>query len=348
MASSTTSIEKITFIGIDYHKRFSVVTLGDQTGKVISQEKLINDEKLLRKFFSQFQGAKCAIESCRAFEWFVDLLRNLGLQVFVCHPKQVKLIAETAFKTDKRDSKVLMQLLAKDFLPLAYFATAEERALREQLRWRVSLVKNSTRIKLRIHALLDKEHKGWIKKDLFTSKGRKYIREVELSEPRRALVDKSMRYLEFIEEQLDVEEKWIKKQAKARDDARMLTSAPGIGSLSALVLIAELGDINRFRRAEQVPAYLGLVPKENSSADVRRIGRISKEGSNLVRWLLIQDAWRAIETDWHLRKKYDQIAKRRGRNVAVVAVARRLSEIAYCILRDKKPYDQQRLFAQQQ
>ena len=347
MGSFTTPVSQVIFIGIDYHKRSSTVTLGDRDGNVVCQERLVNDEQILRKFFGPYHGAKCAVESSRAFEWLVDLLVELGLEVVVCHPRQVKLIAQTAFKTDKRDSKTLMLLLAKDFLPTSYYATAEERALRERLRWRVQLVRNVTRTKLRIHALLDKEHKGWNKKDLFRKTGRKYIAEVQLSAPRRALVDKAVRILNFLEAELEIEENWIAKEVKRRPDAQLLMTAPGIGQLSALVLIAELGDVSRFRRAERVPAYLGMVPREDSSGDIRRLGKITKQGSSLVRWLLIQDAWRAIDTDWQLKMKFAQISKRRGRNVAIVAIARKLAEIAYCILRDKKPYDPERLVTAQ-
>jgi transposase len=348
MGRLTTSVRKVIFIGIDFHKRSSTVTLGDRDGNVVQQAKLINDEQILRKFFAEYRGAKCAVESSRAFEWLVELLMELGLEVVVCHPRQVKLIAETAFKTDKRDSKILMMLLAKDFLPTSYYATAEERALRERLRWRVQLVRTVTRTKLRIHALLDKEHKGWNKKELFSKAGREYMAKVQLSGPRRALLDKAMRILNFVEGELDCEERWIAEEVKRRPDAQLLMTAPGIGQLSALVLIAELGNVSRFRRAEQVPAYLGMVPRESSSADVRRLGKITKQGSGLVRWLLVQDAWRAVETDWQLKMKFAQVSKRRGRNVAVVGIARRLSEIAYCILRDKKPYSAERLVKAQQ
>jgi transposase len=339
MGRFTTAKSNVTFAGIDYHKKFSVVSLGDSEGNLVHQEKLMNDEKLLTEFFSQFPGLICAVESSRAFEWFVDLLVNLGLQVRVCNPRRVKLIAQTAFKTDKRDSKVLMMLVAKNFLPESYVPTAKERELRERLRWRISLVRSATRLKLRIHALLDKEHKGWTGKDLFCKTGRKYLQEVTLTQPRRTLLDKALQLLEQVESQLDQEQDWINGQVRNNPKARLLTSVPGFGNLSALTLIAELGDVRRFRRAEQVAAYLGLVPSESSSGEARILGRITKEGSALVRWMLVQDAWVAVNSDWRLKNKFAQICKRRGKNIAIVAIARRLAETAYCILRDGMPYD---------
>lgn len=110
MARYTTPVSSVTFIGIDYHKRFSVVVLGDKDGNMVQRHKLINDERLVREFFLPYTGARCVIESCRGFEWFVDLLKDIGLLVTVCDPRRVKLIAESRNKTDNRDAKVLMEL----------------------------------------------------------------------------------------------------------------------------------------------------------------------------------------------------------------------------------------------
>jgi transposase len=343
MGRSTTSNSVVTIAGIDYHKRFCVVALGDAQGNLVAQQKLINDEKVLREFFSQYPGMTCAVESSRAIEWFVDLLIELKLNVRVCNPRAVKLISQTSFKTDKRDSKTLMALVARNWLPQSYWPTSRERELRERLRWRTSLVRNCTRIKLQIHVLLDKEHKPFSGKDLFSKAGRKYLQEVELSAPRRQLLDKNLELLGQLELQIDAEQNWIDGQCKKDPRVKHLTTVPGFGNLSALMLIAELGDVSRFRRAEQVAAYVGFVPSEDSSADSRRLGRITKEGPALLRWLLVQNAWVAVETDWRFKYKFTDLCKRRGKKVAIVAIARRLAEIAYCILRDGVVYDPLRL-----
>jgi len=344
MGRFTTPKSEVTFAGIDFHKRFSVVALGDKDGTMAAkQQKLINDEQQIREFFAPYAGIHCAVESCRGYEWFVDLLKSIGLQVTVCDPRRIKLIAETYTKTDKRDARVLMELVAKGFLPACYQPTAEERALREQLRWRVQLMKTSTRHKLSIHALLDKENKGCA--DPFTLKGRQYLEAVSLTETRRALINKHLKVIDFIQEQLDVEFRWISQEVKNRAAAQLLLTIPGIGAISAMMILAELGDVTRFRKAEQVAAYLGLVPSENSSGDKRRLGGITKQGSKLLRWLLIQDAWQAIRVDPGLELRFKKVCARKGKQVAIVAVARKLSEIAFCVLRDQKPYDAKRLAA---
>ncbi len=345
MGRSTTPVSIVIFAGIDYHKKFSVIALGDAEGNLVDRQKLVNDEELIRRFFSQYPGLTCTVESCRGYEWFVDLLKEIGLTVHVCNPRQVKLIAQSKKKNDKVDSKTLMELLAKGYLPTCYQASPEERRLREKLRWRVHLVRNATRIKLRIHALLDKENKGLGCPDIFSSRGREYLKTVVLSSCRRELLDKHLELLDSLDEHLGAENTWMKNEVKKSPSALRLKTVPGFGDLSALSYIAEIGDITRFRRAEQVSAFLGLVPSESSSADRRRLGGITKHGSRMLRWLLIEDAWQAIRMCPELGRRFARITRRRGKNVAIVAIARKLAEIAFCVLRDNVPFDTQRLAA---
>jgi transposase len=115
MVKSTTFANVETYAGIDYHKKFSVITLGDKDGRVLRTERVPNDRQSVTQFFRQFPGLICTVESCRGYEWFVELLQSLGLTVHLCHAYAVKLIAQSRCKTDKIDSKILMELLAKGF-----------------------------------------------------------------------------------------------------------------------------------------------------------------------------------------------------------------------------------------
>lgn len=175
MKRSTTILDNpAVYAGIDYHKRFSVVTLGDAAGTIISQNSLKNDEQIIRNFFLRLAPWKCAIENCRGNEWFVDLLKQSGCDVKVSNTYAVRLIAQSTKKNDKIDSKILMELLAKDYLPTCYQPTQEERLLRERLRWRTRLMRSRTQYKNVAHALMDKENKG---KSVTSKKARKEIHE---------------------------------------------------------------------------------------------------------------------------------------------------------------------------
>lgn len=132
--------DSVVFAGIDYHKKHSVITLGDKDGTRIWQEKIFNDRETIISFFKRFPaGVSCAIENTRATEWFIELLKEIGLKVHVSNTYAVKLITESRCKNDKIDSRVLMELLAKGFLPLCYQPSREERLLKEQLKWRIHL-----------------------------------------------------------------------------------------------------------------------------------------------------------------------------------------------------------------
>lgn len=127
MSSNTIMATNARYAGIDFHKRTSVVTLGDKDGKALHQSTLINDQAVISKFFKPFVGLEIVIESCRGYEWLVELLEELGHTVTIGDSRSIKLIAQSRCKTDKIDSKLLMELLAKNYLPSCYRPTAKER-----------------------------------------------------------------------------------------------------------------------------------------------------------------------------------------------------------------------------
>lgn len=340
MRRSATLSRVITYAGIDYHKKFSMVTFGDQSGKVILTQRVPNDRHTIEQFFKDAKGATCAVESCRGYEWFVDLLKELGMNVLIANPYEVSLISRSRCKTDKVDSKILMELLAMGFLPTCYQPTANERKLRERLRWRCHLVRNATRIKLRIHSLLDKENLGIQSSNMFKGKARAQLEVLHLRGPgRQDLLRKHLKLLEQIEKMLLTEDHWVRDTARINPDAQLLMTVPGIGEISAMVILSELGDVSRFKRSGQVVNYAGLVPSLHQSASSRYNGPITKQGPALLRWVLVQDAWKAIKFCPQLRQFFTSVSRRCGRHGAIVATARKLLEIAYRVLRDRKPFD---------
>jgi transposase len=345
MRISTTPDGEVTYAGIDYHKKFSVITLGDKGGNVIVRGRRVpNDRRLIREFFKDYPNLICTVECCRGYEWFVDYLKELGLEVHVCNAYQAKLIAQSRCKTDRVDSRILMELLAKGFLPTCYQATAEERELREMLRWRVYLVRQSTRIKLRVHALLDKENLGLTIGKLFNKQGKKMVEQLKLASPaRRYVLTEQMVLLESLHEKTEKEDAWVTRTAKKNPDVQLLKSVPGIGDLVGLVVVAELGNVERFRRTNQVVAYAGLAPRVHYSANKGWTGSITKQGPPILRWVMVQAAWKAVDNSNEFRCIYGMLSKRCGKQKAIVAVARKLLEIAYRVLKDKTPYDAQRV-----
>lgn len=341
MTRNTTSDQAPCFIGIDYSKVFSVVTIGDHTGSVISQEKLINDEAAMREYFRTFRGLPCAIESCRGYEWLVQLLRDVGCQVHLANPYGVKLIAQSRCKTDKIDSRILMELLAKGFLPTCYQVTQKESDYRELVRHRAQLVRTKVRHKQRVHALLDKENKGL--RYPFTEAGRKQVAQITLLGERQALLEHELNVIDFVEEKVTYLDQRIRRLAKSDPDVYRLKSIPGFDVYTAMLFRAEIGDCTRFIRSKQVVAYIGLAPRVYESGSVRRTGRITKQGSPLLRSALVESAWSAIRCSPTLLKRFNRIAVKRGRKVAIVAVAAQLARIAYRVLRSREKFSEEKL-----
>lgn len=168
-------------------------------------------------------------------------------------------------------------------------------------------------------------------------------RDDQLSPARQYLLDQNIDVIEYFDRKVAAEDAWIAEIAANNPDAQRLKSIPGIGDVAALMLIAEFGDVSRFKKAKNASAYLGLVPRVYATSDTRRIGRITKIGSAILRWLLVQDAWSAIRQCAAFKMRYTRIMKRRGKHIAIVAIARMLAEIAYRVLRDQTTFDETKL-----
>ena len=332
---------KAMFAGIDFHKRFSVVTLGCQHGNVLSQHKIMNGEREIEEFFVAQSPLICAIENCRGNEWFVELVKKCGNEVRIGNTHVIRLIADSTKKNDKIDSKFLMDLVARNYLPVCYQPTRNERILREKLRWRIKMMRSRTQYKNVAHAILDKEHKG---AQLRSEFGRNWLQEQSgLSPERHVQLQECLEIVDFFDSRMDDADRALIQLAKENPDVQRLKTIPGVGDLSALMLIAELGDITRFKSARHVAGYIGIVPRLYASSDVRRLGHITKQGPGLLRRILVQDAWMAIRTSGAFRTRYNRILKRRGKKAAIIAIARTIAEIAFHVLREKTEFDEKKM-----
>ena len=342
MPKSTTPMDtKAAFVGIDFHKRFSVVTVGNKDGEILNQQRLSNDEHEVRKFFLRLSPVVCAIENCRGNEWFIETVKQCGSEIRVANTYAVRLIADSVKKNDKIDSRILMELISRNYLPVCYQPSRNERILRENLRWRTKLMRSRTQYKNVAHTVLDKENKS---ANLSSVLGRNCLeRESNLTKERHEQLEECLAVIDFFEDKMTTRDRDLIHLARENPDVQLLKTIPGIGDISALMILAELGDIARFKNARHVAGYIGLVPRLYASSDVTRLGSITKKGPRTLRWILIQDAWTAVRTSKPFLNRYNTILKRRGKKTAIVAVARTIAEIAYYVLKDKKAFDEKRM-----
>jgi transposase len=322
-------------VGVDLHKQVSQVAVLTEEGE-ITQTRLENDPELVEGFFRKIPPAKVAIEASGTWWWLVDLLEDLGHQPVLSHPKQTKAIASARLKNDKVDAERLALLLRGDLLPTVWIPPREIREARELVRHRVHLIWMRTTIKNQLHALLARRnlrpssYERWM-----TQRGLKELRSLELGSIPRRIREDCLHGLQVLDEQIERLEDELDRRWAADPRVRRLVTVPGIGAFIATLLVVELGEIDRFPTAKHMASYVGLTPRIRASANRLREGHISKEGNRLVRWALVVAATTAARCPGPLRAWHGGLAKRRGKKIARVALARRMTEIVYQIWKEE-------------
>lgn len=321
-----------TWIGLDVHKRVCHATvLEDDT---LEQMKLRNDPNVLREFFSRFSSAKIAIEATYCWQPVYELAERAGHEVKLAHPKETRIIAKRKIKTDAKDSEALARLLQLGWLPEAYVPPKPIRELRELVYLHSTLVCEQTRMRNKIHAELAKlgieEPKG-----LFTRHGKRWLRGLN-----SRTINACLPVLETAEQQRKELDSELRRRAESNEQARILMTVDGIGYYSALVILAVIGDVKRFPDDERLCSYAGLVPSLDQSGAHRRYGGITKEGNPLLRWIMIQCAWMHLihAKDSGIKRFYYRLARRKGKQVAIVATARKLLTAVYWMLVRNEPF----------
>jgi transposase len=322
------------WVGIDLHRRRSFVTAITEEGEVSLRRRIVNDREAFVELLGDPEGTHVALEATYGWEWLADLLEDAGYEVHLAHPLRTRAIAAARVKTDAVDATTLAQLLRAGLLPEAYIAPRELRDIRELLRHRVTLVAMRSAIKNRVHAILARHGITHHHADLFGQGGRQFLATVELRQAPRQRVDSLLALLEDFDREIDVAAKEIDQQAKADERVKLLCQIHGIGRYTAMLIIAEIGDVRRFPTARHLCAWAGLTPTVRSSDGKARLGNISRQGSPILRWAVVEAATHVATRGGPLRDKFERIAKRRGRKVARVAVARQILTLCYYGLRD--------------
>ena len=330
-------------IGLDVHRDFCVVAICED-GKVRSGGRVPSTpDGLLALADSLLATDRVALEvtaSCwevaRVLEPFVD-------RVIVVSPDDTG-ISSAGAKTDKLDARALASLCWKGELDPVWMPDERCRILRRRLQRREQLMRARTRAKNEIMAVLQRrliERPGF--SDLFGVSGRRWLAEVELPLEERESVDAGLRQIVFLETEIKAVEKLIARQALDWPEIRRLMTVPGVNLICAATFIAAIGRAERFLTSRKLVAYLGLDPKVRQSGETpARSGRISKRGSAQARWALVEASWSVVLQPGPLRAFYQRTRDRRGHGRAIVATARKLSILFWCMLRRSEDYAHQR------
>jgi transposase len=330
------------YIGADLHQRFCYMTCLDENGQVVEQRSIANQPEALKDYVGRWpRPIHMAVEASSSTATFVDLLSPLADRIVVVHPQRVKAIASAKLKNDKVDSQTLAQLLRADLLPTAWLSDPATRILREQVRLRSSLVQQRTRWKNQVHSTLHRWGQRAHVTDLFGQSGRAWLSALVLPTAARQTVDTQLKLIDAVDQQIADADKQMREIAQADFDARVLMTIPGIGAFSALVVKAEVGNIQRFSTKRQLYSYAGLVPWVRDSADHHRRGHITRAGSPLLRWVMAEAAMNAVRSSPGAREYFLRLAKRKPRAVARVALARKLLGVVWALWTHGICFDEQ-------
>ncbi|MCW4039027.1 MAG: IS110 family transposase [Candidatus Bathyarchaeota archaeon] len=320
------------YVGLDVHKRVCHGTMMNGEGKIVKQERFSNGPHSLDAFMGGVEGARVVMEAGYCWQPLYDRLEAEGHDVKLAHPLKTKAIAQAKVKTDRIDSETLAHLLRADLVPESWVPPQEVRDLRELVKRRAFLVKMRTKLKNRVHAELAKRDITPVRPP-FTRKGMAVLKGLGIG-----AVSQLLPVIEVLDRQITEVSAIIDRVAIENGDARLLTTIPGVGYYIALLLVAEIGDVNRFPSSEKLCSYAGLVPSVRRSGNSTIHGSITKAGSKWVRWALTQAVHVHIRFDTRLTRFYRRLAGKKAKQVAVMATARKMLKVVYWMLKEKEEY----------
>ena len=324
-------------IGCDFHPRFQQIAFVDQETGEFGERRLSHPEEA-EGFYRSLAGKQVRLgtEATGNFRWFRRLMQELGHEFLLGDATAIRAACPRKQKTDKRDARHILTLLVEDRFPAVWQPPVENDELRQLLMHRCRLVRMHTRLKNQLDSMAKNE--GILSSRVWSPKRRQQIEALPLPgwyARRRADL---LGLLDELDKQIRPLDKAVCEAAEGNREACLLMTHPGVGPIVSLAYVLTVGDWRRFPRGKQVGSYLGLIPVEESSGDKRRLGHISKQGSTLLRWLLVEAATTAQRYDpsWHRQYLRLSISKHHG--VAKVAIAHKLAVRLYWMLRSGEDY----------
>ena len=325
-------------IGCDFHPGFETLAIFDnRTGEEFELE-LSHPQEAMVFYRELKEPARVGMEAGSPCAWFRRLLADCGHQLWVGDAAQIRAAQPRKKKTNREDARLLRRMLREDRFPRIWVPSEAERDVRQLLMDRHHRMRARTQAKNQLQALAMNQgvQKG---RKLWTPAGRQLLSDLAMMPHAARRRDELLAWVELHDRQIAELDVLIAEEVKKRPEAQLLMTHPGVGPQTALATVLTLGDVGRFAHARKVPSYLGLVPSEYSSGDKQRLGHISKQGSALMRFLLVEAGQSAVKGDEPLARAYKRLWVRKGnRGVAKVMVARRLSIRLYWMLRNEWKY----------
>jgi len=330
------------YIALDIHKQYCVIGGVDREGRVVLQAVRVEHADLEGWLKKNLRSTDHVVLESTTNAWHVyDLLEPLVERVVVANPVKVKQIANARVKTDIRDTLILARLLAANLVPQVWVPPVPVREMRQLLSQRRQLVETHTQIVNRMHSVAHRHHLKHERGKRFNEKTTAWQKDKILSGIEQFQLALEMENRAYIEKQIERISQEVRKLCHQKPWAESMSyvmQLPGFGVITAMTVLAAIGDIQRFESAKHLASYSGLTPGLEQSGTKNRGKGITKEGRRELRWALVEAAQMAVKSDPLWKQRFQAMQKRMHRNQAIVAVARRLLELVWYVLTRRQPY----------
>lgn len=330
------------YVALDIHKHYSVVAGVNRDGQKVLEPVRVEHEDLEGWLKKHMQASDQVVIESTTNAWHVyDLLEPLAERVVVANPIKVKQIAQARVKTDIRDTLILARLLAANLVPGVWTPPKHVREMRQLLSQRRQLVETHVQILNRMHSVAHRHHLKHERGKRFNEKNTGWQKDERLSQTERFQLELEMENRKYIEKQIERIGVEVTKQCHQKpwsEEIGYVMSLPGLGAITAMTILAAIGDIRRFETPKNLASYSGLTPGLEQSGTKNRGKGITKEGRRELRWALVEAAMQAVKSDPMMKRRFGELQKRMHRNQAIVAIARHLLQLVWYVLTRRQPY----------
>jgi len=339
----------MVMIAFDSHKHYTLASVQTKEGKIVEETRITHVRGNIRNYLGRWEkGSPVAVESIGNWYWIIGEIEEAQMQPRLVHARKAKLLMGGYNKTDRLDARGLNRLQQVGTLPTVWIPPQELRDQRELPRTRMVFAALRTRLKNRIHSVIDKyglQDEFTDLSDMFSKQGRGRLNDCiqELPEQTGYTLEKLLQHLRVVEEQIQEVEKRMKETMQTSEELRLVVTLPAVGFILGTVIVQEVGEVHRFPSPDRLAAYSGTVPRVHASGGKVHYGRSRPDTNHYLKWAFCEAGngvalQQKYYPERHVNQLYQRIRQRRGHGAAVGAVARHLAEATYWMLMKREPY----------
>ena len=332
---------EVRFVGLDVGKWKCRAAIMNREGLILDEFWFTNNHEGIENLTSKLTLEDRVVMESTGSVWtnLYDRLDDRHIHVSLANPLKTKAIASAKIKSDKVDARILAHLLRSNLIAESYVPVKPLREIRALIRHRMAVVKIRTMVKNQIHAIVDKHGISCDYSDMFGKGGMEWLRGLQLPSLDKLILDNHLTHLESLNQQTDRVDEEIHRKACEDADVRLLLSLTGVDVYTALLIRSEIGNIERFPDYKKLVSWAGLAPSLHQSGRVEYHGSITKQGSRMLRWIMVEAATVAVNHDPRMGGFYERVKHRRGAQKAIIAVANKMLKITWFMLTRKEPYE---------